>query len=185
MKIEAVDAHRLRMALDAQDMQALGLTYQALLSGQKETGRTLMKLLAAGERAGFCCKAEKLLIEVYPFEKGGCVLYFTGLQRTVRYRVKENGILPRLFWFQDADALCAACRAVYRQLSHRMLCSSLYGLENGGYILSVCPLDGPHSHILSLLYEFGEYKGQGRLLESIVREHAALLREDDAMEVLA
>lgn len=186
MTIQAVDARRVRITLSAEDMQALGVSYQELLFGGDRIGPALIRLLAAAkEQVGFRCEAEKLFIEVYPLEEEGCILYFTGLRRPARYRVKESGILPRLFLFRDADTLCSACRAVYRRMSHRVWHSSLYRLDRGQYVLSVYPLDSPRSHVLCLLGEFGEYIGQGRLLESVIREHAALLRENDAVEVLA
>lgn len=185
MKIEAVDARRMRITLSMQDMQALGLTYQALLLGEDRINGALRSLLQAGEQAGFCCRAEKLLIEVYPLWEEGCILYFTGLRRPVRYRIRERVIWPRLFLFQNADDLCSACRAVCQRMSQRVVHSSLYRLKEGRYILAVCPADGPRSPLLCLLREFGEYMGKGQLLEAVIREHAVLLREGDAVHAFS
>lgn len=185
MTIEPTDRRRVRITLDEEDMRFLGVTYAELMTGGPSLAPVLRKLLAAArEQAGFETRDKKLLIELYPAQDGGCVLCFTGIDAAAgRYRIKGERLAPCLFRFEDADALVAGCRAVYRQMSHRVLCSSLYYLR--GFILCVRPLDTPPSQVFSLLGEYARCIGKGRLLEAVVGEHAKTLREGDAIDALA
>lgn len=187
MTIEKIDARRVRIALTAQDMQALGITQAALSLGGEMLSSALTRLLTlASEQEKFDCPRRRLLIEAYPAAEGGCVLYVTGMsgpRRFRRYRLKNQGIIPYLVRFDSAQALIDGCRAVFHRMSHRIFQSSLY--YQSGFVLCVRTLDMPPSRVLTLLGEFSHPLGRGPLFERMFAEHARLIREQDAIDCIA
>ena len=111
MLIELIDQFRVRVILDDPDMEALGISYADLLFGTDTLGPALRQLLLrVCTQTGFDPRQRKLLIEVYPGETGGCILYFSALNpmsassstntssgsstSPARYRIKERNIAP-------------------------------------------------------------------------------------------
>lgn len=200
MLIELIDQFRVRVILDDPDMEALGISYADLLFGTDTLGPALRQLLLrVCTQTGFDPRQRKLLIEVYPGETGGCILYFSALNplsassstntssgsstSPARYRIKERNIAPYLFRFQDADTLINACRSVFTHMSQRVLRSSLYYL--GGYILSVTPLDGSENGSVHLLKEYADCLGRSAILEAVIDEHGKALCPQNAVGKLA
>ncbi len=188
MEIKPVDPHRVRIALDAADLRRLGIDYRDLIEGSPALGPVLGSLFQlAARRAGFSDTGRRILIEVYPAPDGGCMLCFSGLGDTpVRYRPLWESLEPCLFAFEDADALFAGCRALWRLMPGKSGVSSLYWAGwAGAFILSVCPQELPPGRVCTLLGEYARLIGRGRLREAVLKEHACLLCGENAVAALA
>ena len=73
---------RLKVILSPQDMDSFGVTYSQMDYSDLKTRRILAGVLESARRqTGFCCpESSRLLIELFPVLKGGCVIVFTVLE---------------------------------------------------------------------------------------------------------
>lgn len=136
MEIKRISSHTLSIYLDADDLNELDITYEALDVLCPHTRLVIRQLLeTALAQTGFDPEGGKLLIEAYPVEEDGCLLLFTLAQSEQEDRVRPTG--PTLFLFSSFDSLRQACR----QLDPKFP-SALYW-QKGQYILALqgqnCP----------------------------------------------
>ena len=133
----------------------------------------------------------KLFIEAFPYLNGGCVLYICTIAmendktESSASAARRTGFnTPLVFEFDDIDLLTDTCTRLLQQYSHIILRSALYLYENKYRLLiySYFKLD---NKIISLVKEYGHYIGKGTVQSSIVREHAKLLIENNAIEIVS
>lgn len=183
MEITLVHETKLKVTLSALDMQALSLDYGRMDYTDPATRKALVSILNRGRaQVGFNPRRAKLLVEVYPHEDGGCVLYFTCLGAA--NGAGQAGMEPVLFEFENADDLISGACKLFEQYSHRIYKSSLYRLR-GRYRLTLYPLDYSDRLSVYFLSEYGEIIGEGDLLAAFTEEHGELLVQDRAIDTLA
>ena len=143
---------KLRVVLDAPDLLEYGLTFNQLDYSAQRTRKLLNALLikAAGTTDFHLCPG-KLMIEAFPQEGGGCVIYFTIKQHRKFWQKKEN--VHQLFSFSDASRLLDAAKAAY--ISHAHCRESKLYKADGLWLLDVL---GAENSLTALLCEYADSK---------------------------
>lgn len=183
MEITRIHETKLKVVLTAEDMENLSLDYDDMDYAQPATREALLYLLEKGrEETGFHPKKSKLVIEVYPCEGGGCVLYFMVADKTRNN--ERSGIRPAVFAFDTADDLIEGACRLFQQYGHRIYKSSLYRLDRE-YRLVVYPLDYTDRLSVYFLSEYARLVGEGELLAAFTEEHGQALVVDNAIDIIA
>lgn len=182
MQFSLIHENKLKVILTTEDMQELGLSYEEMDYSDSATREALLEVLnCARSQVHFNPRRQKLFIEIYPCEGGGCVLYFTCLHTD---RGGQAGMRPVIFEFENAGELAAAAQGAYRQYRQRIYRSALYRLEEH-YRLLVWPLDYTDRLSIYFLSEYGRCVGEGALLAAYTDEHGEEILAENAIETLA
>jgi negative regulator of genetic competence, sporulation and motility len=169
---------KLKISLDRQDMDELGLVYKNMEYSDKSTRQALMRLLRqAGSETGFSPLGGKLFIEVYKNGEGGCDIYFTRIADLKR-------LAPALFEFENAEDLIECALRAHALYTHRIFRSSLYRI-NGKYRLLVDFLDYSDKLSVYFIAEYGKKLGDDEICAAHTAEHGEELIADTALETLA
>lgn len=118
MNIIAEADNRISIELTKDDMERLGITYEALDYSTAETRRILWTLLdEAGHRLGRKFSlTEKMLIEAVPGGGGGCMLYITVTDRGSECQKGSGSIFTvheTVCQSDEIDTISALSRALY------------------------------------------------------------------------
>ena len=177
---------RLKVTLNQEDLKRWDLTYDQLDYQNDKTRRVLWNLLKnAGSITGFEPNMGKLLIEVFPAPKEGCVIYFTQLDDTrsdapSRVRLKRPRMKPVVYCFDDSDAMLCAMEQLF-SYSAQIEESYVYELA-GSYRLIALVDDLRGDWIHEVLSEFGQPSCTNRTAQAYIREHGRLLCGPHAVE---
>ncbi|WP_308754120.1 hypothetical protein [uncultured Anaerotruncus sp.] len=169
MEYKQLGPRRLQVALTREELEELGLSYDALDYRDLRTRSLLLTLL----------------VEVAPAGEGGCEIRFSGLgrRRPRRWKVRRHVAAPVVYAFDDVDTLIEGAVKLFRRCSHRILRSALYRMGRG-WRLVVRPLDEAGGVTLSLLDEFAPRCGEGELAEAWLGEHAEQVLDDKAVDLI-
>ena len=187
MEFSLAGPDKLKVVLTRDDLLSLKIRCGPLDYSDEHTREVLLRLLDRGRaEAGFNPRRSKLYIEAYPSAAGGCAIYYTRLVASEASAAGEfiPGPIPAIYLFKSLEVLITACARLLPKYGHRIYKSSLYELR-GSYRLVVWPLDYNDNLSRFFLLEYGRLIGEGSLLLAYAQEHGALLREGDAIEVLA
>ncbi len=131
MEIKRTSHHSLSIYLLAADLEELGITYDSIDHRNLRTRLAIQQLLeTALAQTGFDPQGHQLLIEAYPVEDDGCLLFFT-LSDLIHKEERARSAEPTLFLFSTFEQLCQACHSLTEAPP-----SALYW-QNGQYILSL------------------------------------------------
>ncbi len=168
--------------MSSDDLSLFGLTYHQIDYGNCLTKLMLDRLMS------FCQSVfsemhtgSKVLIEVFPAPKGGCVIYFTYLCKETeneqgegftakKYRVKKQNDFV-IFRFENSDDLLKGVTAVKKSFRQR-LDSELFLFKNRYYLLIKERLSQRQKDILC---EFAKRENDAALMEPMLKEHAKLI----------
>lgn len=182
MEIKKDSDQTVGIFMSSDDLSLFGLTYH-----QIDYGNCLTKLMI-DRLMSFCQSVfskkytgSKVLIEVFPAPKGGCVIYFTHLckeneseQRkgfaAKKYRViKQNDFV--IFRFENSDDLLRGVTAAKKSFRQR-LDSELFLFKNKYYLLVKEHMSQRQKNILC---EFAKKEKDAALMEPMLKEHAKLM----------
>ena len=182
MKIKAQTDNRISIELTKNDMEQLGITYEELDYSNIETRRVLWTLLdEAGHSLGKSISlADKMMIEAVPDSAGGCVLYFTVIDKKIS--ADECEVLHPVIVCQSAviDNIGALARVL-----HKGECVSHSELFSDGrvYRLVIYPRNTYKEKIRSIASEYTEILSSPA--SAATNEHWKRLASPDAVGILA
>ncbi len=173
MRIYFESPERLKIELDGTDMKDLNVTYDELDYNSDKTRQVMDELLTRiGAEHDFDTGSGRLLIEVFPSDNGGCIIYFTSVRRgaaVARHRSRRSA--PSVWELNSADDLLRAAAGLKGAGVLKPI--GLYRID-GRYRLSV-PFESKREELL--LSEFAtRINGSGALLYTA--EHGRLLSAD-------
>ena len=181
---------RLKVILSPQDMDSFGVTYSQMDYSDLKTRRILAGVLESARRqTGFCCpEGSRLLIELFPVLKGGCVIVFTVLEPAGGGCFEQGPEEIFVFAFPRLEPLGQAARTLAEKPIPKGCRCALYRL--GEEYRIVChlpqPLSDPAGHPCRReLLRHGRCAGTGELAEAYCEEHGTLLAPQDALQKLA
>ena len=180
MKIKAQTDNRISIELTKNDMEQLGITYDELDYSNIETRRVLWTLLdEAGHSLGKSISlADKMMIEAVPDSAGGCVLYFTVIDKKA---AAGEVIQPRTVCQSSIiDNISALARVLHKGgcVSH----SELY--SNGkAYRLVIFSRNTYTEKIRSIASEYTEILSN--CASAATDEHWKKLASPDAVGILS
>lgn len=187
MKIEALQENRIIVQLSREDMAELCITYEEMDYGNIETRRVIWTIL---DKARHTLNRDidpsgRMMIETIPTADGGCVLYFTVLDKnrntgfhTLRIN-KERTTFT--YAFDSVDAL-TDCAIALRKTEKYLPKSSLFLLDGEYRLFMQCDL--PPRRCRQLMSEYGTLCAEGSMQLSFLQEHGKLLCENNAVEQL-
>lgn len=150
MKFDTLSRSTVKITLSEEDMREYSLCAKNLSKKNAETKRALAGFLKKAKLfRGF--NTERLFLEAFPCETGGCVLYVSGLDEASENRKRE--ISPLLCTVDGLDSFVKLCAGVYRFFDAEY--SSAYA-ENGRYSLIVFAAAKQFPSIIRVMSEYGE-----------------------------
>lgn len=172
MRIYFESPERLKIELDETDMSDLNVTYDELDYNSDKTRQVMDELLTRiGAEHDFDLKNGRMIIEVFPSDNGGCVIYFTAVRRSAVARHKGRRNVPSVWEVRSADDLLRAAAGLKGAGVLKPI--RLYRL-NDRYRLSVA-FESKREELL--LSEFASrVSGVGAMLYTT--EHGTLLSAD-------
>lgn len=162
----------LRVDLDETELLEYGLTFEQLDYEKSKTRQLLNFLLREASSAmGFRLRPGRMMIEAFPADKGGCIIYFTisRLAHRVFHR-KEN--VPHLYAFEKINDLLDVLTITPK--ANRPQRSQLYKADNQ-WQLAVWGAIGP---LDALLGEYSDSVYSGRADIRQIAEHGQLICQD-------
>lgn len=185
MVFRLIAPDRLKITLTPQDAGKAGVSWESEDPADlKQLRRYLLGLLAQAQSqsdTAFFLTGERLLIEIYPDERGGATVFFT-----TEHRLPSHSTLyePVALCFADAQQLIDGAVRLFSLHGHRLLQSALYHLTEG-WLLVVHPMDGPTGPAVALLAEYGAVVAQGALATAVLTEHSRPILQEQAVDLLA
>ncbi|MEG1886577.1 MAG: adaptor protein MecA [Oscillospiraceae bacterium] len=163
---------RLKIILSEQEAIDYNIPEIMLNKNSLFTQTALINILAEGSlQAGFTPGKDSLIIEIYPSEDGGCVIFFEE-ERTVAVSIKKNN-KSAVYLFEDFEALLFAVKSMKIQKS------DLYSLNKKYYFV----IYGQDTETAAILEECGEKISQ-EYLKAVIFEHGKALIKSQAAEKL-
>jgi negative regulator of genetic competence, sporulation and motility len=186
MKIEQKEKGKVKITLDIEDMERYDITFSELDYNRIDTKRIVWELLSmARSKTGFDFSNGSLLVEAFPSQNGGCILYFTSVVGDKKGRLKlcRGYFGPYIFQFFSCEDMIVACKEIKKIMGLHILKSELY-LENDNYFLAVYAATKLDCDIKTMLLEYGNYFGDGRKI-CYLYEHSKLITAPKAIERMA
>ena len=111
MKLE--NPTRLKVSLDAPELLEYGLTFEEMDYSQAKTKQLLNALLIKAARTtDFKLLPGRMIIETFPANGGGCIIYFTILLSRLHSQ-KPKAASPKGFVFYNSGDLLDAASAIF------------------------------------------------------------------------
>lgn len=189
LKIELIDQRTVKITLNEDDLDEMALSFHDMEESGVCTRQTVLGLISKiKDETSLDLTGSKLFIEAFPDANGGCVLYVNLIDRA-RGKIQNSKPetpfnTPLVFRFDGLTPLLDSCERLFAQYSHLVRKSSLFLLDQS-YYLAICSYLKADEKLTHLLSEYGRFFGKGEIKLSFLKEHAACIVEDTAVETLA
>jgi len=186
---------KLKVVLTSQDLKDLNITYEEINYDSQNTKKVIMYILMQAKTiTGFDSSGKLLLIEIFPEENDGCIIYFSSIKNNEKRDQKFSKNFKKiskelfgsyLFEYNDIEDLIKSSVLLFKLHGHKIYKSSLYkNEENNKHYLSITTIDPQNEHIMLLMKEFSEMKNKGLLHQLSIDEHSDIIIKDNALEIL-
>ena len=183
MNIEQIDTSRIIISLADKDMEKFSVTFETLDFDERHSREVLTELLrCASLKTGISFKDKKILIEAMQY-KHGCLLLITVKDKNKRkiYRIKSYTD-SYIFTFPDVDDFLACIKALYHIKTNKFFSSAF--VYNGLYYLAIQSPSALKTKYLRTISEFSTQTKRGEICLALLREHAHLLCDKNAIETI-
>lgn len=200
VKIEKLDANKLKVTLTANDMTQLDLNFARAADDAESVKQAFVRLMKIAQKeTGFDVADARLMIEAVPDKDDGFILFVTRVDeaaeefgltvRTVRKkpvlkpkRSPQPGGLACMFEFNEFEHLIEFAQHVAGRFTDY---SNLYEY-NGTYYLSVIknPLTSTFASICVVASEYGTRLFRNTINEAFLAEHGKLIMKNNAVETI-
>ena len=183
MVIEVISSNTIKVILDENDMSSYDVSFEKLDRSSPETKRLLIDLIERiREEKSIDLSSERLFVEAFPKEDGGCLLYLSMLNSNVKVIPEKSNLYNTVICRTDSPKdLMTIASKLYHLYSHILHNSELYYLE-GVYILILHTFKRADKKLRSFLSEFCELTGSGDVDSSAIREHFSCVFPINAIE---
>lgn len=183
MLIEIISENTVKVTLTGADMEEYAVSYEELDRKNPETKQLLLELIdIIEEEKSLDLCAEKLFIEAFPQNDGGCLLYISIIDSKLKQ--KNNLYNEIVCTAPDSESLIALCRQLFRFCCHLFRKSELY-IESDSFRLILHTFSKSDRKIRMFLSEYGTILGDGAALSERIREHGTPVLEENAVERLS
>ena len=183
MNIEIISNNTVKITLSEVDMLDYDINYERLDKKNPETKRLLIELLeAVRDEKNIDLSSEKLYVEAFPQNDGGCLLYISILNDKLKPKMEIYTEL--VCEINDLNNLISLSSKIFKSYSHLIRGSELYFNENN-YRLIINTFPKADSKLCIILSEYGCLIGKGEIISSSTKEHFDLLIDKDAIEKLS
>ena len=204
MEYIVINDSKLKIICEEKDLEPYGISAHALEYGDAVSRKFLEHLLdEARERLGFETVLHRVLIQLFPDNRGGCEIFVNklGLLKKSAEDSSENApqSLPKavtkkenakkLFFFERLDFMLEACKRL-SYLEDTKASKAFYLDGKGYYLYLELDADGELLEYginaldeYSFLLEYGEPQSESKLLPFLF-EYAKCVCEENAVETL-
>lgn len=199
MQIDVLANKTVKITLNRLDMSEYDVKYESLSHKSPDTKRLLVELLAAVRmEKKLDLSGERLFIEAFPKNDGGCMLYISCLESGRNQITKQSAKqrMPAKLYetiiceTKDIDSLGKLCVSLDNiiERNHPACCTSLYwewqNCENR-YRLILTDLNPVGRDIKGILREFGDILSGDDITMAKTTEHFKQIIEKNAAKQIA
>lgn len=183
MFYDTLSANTVKITLTKQDMQNNSLNAESIRSRTAESRRSLTRFLKRFQTESSLFpehSAERLFLEAFPSDDGGCVLYVStlGAEPTPSGSRRQHSVRI-MCGSEDIESMISLCACI----SRRILSSSLYRLD-GGYCLVIRSSPDEAGAVSHIIEEFGELSEDETDI-AYASEHGVLLCRANAAGIMS
>lgn len=172
-----------KITLTEPDMLNYDIDYQTLDKKNPDTRRLLLELLeTVRDEKDIDLTDEKLYVEVFPKNDGGCLLYISMLNS--RIRAKKELYSEIICEIEEKSDLITLCKGMFHSHSHLIRNSELY-TANNRFRLIISTFSKAEGRLSHIICEYGSILGRGEIFAAATREHCEVIVEADAVEKLS
>lgn len=182
MHIEIISDSTIKVSLNKKDFEDFDIKYSELNRTNPKTREFLLELLEIIQlEKGVDLCSEKLFIEAFISEDGGCLIYISATGGKIR---NQKTVTPELTCeVFSPESLPLLARKLFNDYSHILHESDLYE-DRQCFRLILTVFTGTEERLLSLLREYGTVS-EDSVHAAYTREHFKALACKDAVERLA
>lgn len=184
MIIEIISSTTIKIVLDEEDMSVYDISFDKLDRTNPETKRLLIDLIEIIRfEKNIDLAEERLFVEAFPKDDGGCLLYLSALA-TNNYNSDKSSLYNTIICkVTSPSVLLKVSSKLYTLFNHILHNSELYYLDSV-YILILHTFKRADKKVKTLLTEFCDITGYGETDASTIREYYTCIYPLNAIEEL-
>ena len=183
MTIEIISSNTIKVVLDQFDMSAYDISFEELDRSSPETKKLLIDLIEnINEGKNVNLTDERIFVEAFPKDDGGCLLYLSMLSNTIKKATENTGLYSSVICkIATPEILSALCLKLFTLYSHITHNSELY-YSNGDYHLILHTYKRADKKMRNFLNEYCEIVGTNEIDCSYIREYSQCIFPINAIE---
>ncbi len=186
MTIEVISANTIKVALDEFDMADYNVTFDDLDRKSPETKSLLIDLLnSIKQEKNIDLSAERIFVEAFPKDDGGCLLYLSMLGSATKQPLKKaslyNSIICRILGPDELVEISCKLFKLYNHITHN---SELY-YDDSSYFLILNTFKKADKKMRGFLSEYCEIIGGEETECSQIRENCSCVIAVNAIEEIS
>ncbi len=186
MVIETISSNTIKIILNENDMSLYDISFDKLDRSNPETKRLLIDLIDnIKDEKNIDLSSERLFVEAFPKDDGGCLLYLSILNSNVKVTPEKSSLYNTLICKIDSpEVLLSVTSKIYEMFNHILHNSELY-YSDGTYQLILQIFKKADKKLKTILGEFCQISGNGEIEASAIREHYTCIFPINAIEEIS
>lgn len=186
MVIEIISSNTIKIILNENDMSLYDISFDKLDRSNPETKRLLIDLIDnIKDEKNIDLSSERLFVEAFPKDDGGCLLYLSILNSNVKVTPEKSSLYNTLICKIDSpEVLLSVTSKIYEMFNHILHNSELY-YSDGTYQLILQIFKKADKKLKTILGEFCQISGNGEIEASAIREHYTCIFPINAIEEIS
>ena len=183
MTIEIISANTIKIVLNEFDMSAYEVSFDKLDRSSPETKKLLIDLIRnIQEEKNIDLSSERLFVEAFPKDDGGCLLYLSMLNNNMKVLQEKNSLYNSMVCkIKSPKDLIEISNQLFNLYNHILHNSELYYLD-GEYQLILHTFKKADKKLKTFLSEYCEIVGNGEIDSSSIREYYSCIFPINAIE---
>lgn len=183
MLIEIISSSTIKISLDENDMSLYDISFEKLDRASPKTKRLIIDLIQnIRDETSIDLSSEKLFVEAFPKDDGGCLLYLSMLNSNLKPSTDNSSLYSSVICILESpDQLIEISAQIFNIYNHILHNSELYFFDDK-YFLILHTFKKADKKLKSFLNEFCEVVGSGEICCSIVREYNICIFPINAIE---
>ncbi len=186
MVIEIISSNTIKIILNENDMSLYDISFDKLDRSNPETKRLLIDLIDnIKDEKNIDLSSERLFVEAFPKDDGGCLLYLSILNSNVKVTPEKSSLYITLICKIDSpEVLLEVTSKIYEMFNHILHNSELY-YSDGTYQLILQIFKKADKKLRTILGEFCQISGNSEIEASVIREHYTCIFPINAIEEIS
>lgn len=183
MTIEIISSSTIKIILDEEDMLQYDISFEKLDRSNPKTKRMLVELIKSiKDETNIDLSSERLFVEAFPKEDGGCLLYLSMLSSSTKSNSEKNSLYCSVICrLSNSDELIEVSAQIFNMFSHILHNSELFYCDNE-YYLVLHTFKKADKKLINFLNEYCEITGSGEIECSFIREYSRCIFSVNAIE---
>lgn len=182
MLIEIISSNTIKVELDELDMSAYDISFDKLDRSSPETRKLLVDLIDdINKEKDIDLTEERIFVEAFPKDDGGCLLYLSMLGNTITTAEKNSIYNSSICKITTPETLSKLASELYKLYNHITHNSELY-YKDGNYFLILHTFKRADKKLKYFLNEYCEIIGRTEIDCSYIREYSQCIFSVNAIE---